>query len=140
MQNTRCGHYLPETEMLVVSGSPVVMRVPVRRCLLSEHMIAQIIQTERGREVARKLTLALTHLPEPAPADEAQTGSEPLRIRAALGPDLEPIHQSECLASRCLQSCTISYKSMLEQFGLTTQADELSTGCLEATELPEEAI
>ena len=133
MQSSRCGHFLLETEVLVVPGVPLVIRIPVRRCLLSERMIAQMAQNESGLAVARKLSLASSTLPTtPERSQEAQGNSLTQPIRAALGPDLEPIHGAECLEARCLQSCTPGYYALLAQFGVTPAAgDNPGKGCLE---------
>ena len=140
MQSNRCGNYVLETELLVVSGAPVVMQVPIRRCLLAERMLIQIVQTEPGREVAAKLTLALTNASGATILTNAGASESPL-LRAALGPDLEPIHHTECQASRCLHSCTPGYFAMLQQFGLPSASEEeIQRGCRETGELPEQAF
>lgn len=143
MQSNRCGHYSPEAELIVVSGAPLVIRIPVRRCLLAEQMLAQIAQTDAGLAVARKLSIA-SAAPSPAQGDpganpnaDAEGLSHP--IRAALGPDLEPIQHAECLVSRCLESCTPGYRAMLEQFGVqAAPGDYPGKGCLEPSAISEE--
>ncbi len=143
MESIRCGHYSPEAELIVVSGAPLVIRIPVRRCLLAEQMLAQIAQTDAGLVVARKLSIASATPPSAHddPDADISTNTEGLShpIRAALGPDLEPIHHAECLVSRCLESCTPGYRAMLEQFGVViASGDDPGRGCLESSALSEE--
>lgn len=66
---------------------------------------------------------------------------EHLVLRAALGPDLEPIHHADCLVSRCLQSCTPEYKNMLLQYGPPATVEERrDMGCLDTRPVTEEAL
>lgn len=133
MQYSRCGHFTLEVEELFVSGAAVMMRVPIRRCALAERMIALISQTEKGRDVARKLRIE----------QQGSTGQEEAAtlVRAAFGPDLEAIHSSECTANRCLESCTPSYKAILLQFAHGETADrEKGAGCIGTETLTGDAL
>ena len=103
-------------------------------------MLTQVVQTEQGREVAAKLTLALTNTFGATLLTNTDAAEAP-PLRAALGPDLEPIHHAECQISRCLHSCTPGYHTMLQQFGLpSAPEEEIHQGCREIRELPEEAF
>lgn len=136
METKRCGHFSIEVELLPIAEGAVVLRVPIRRCALAERMIALISETEAGREVARKLTIA-THARSENRQESAQ---ERLRldaemIRVAFGPDLEAIHPGECTIQRCQESCTPSYKLLLSHFGCDEAArQETGDGCLGLTE------
>lgn len=148
MQSDRCRHYQLETELIAVPGAPVLLRIPVRRCHLAEHMIARLTASEHGEEIAGKLMFPL-----PAPAEaslpirsDREAGERPesdveaVLIRAVFGPDLEPIHHADCLVQRCVSSCTPAYTTLLEQFGLTVDVNHATgRGCQEATEITEDA-
>lgn len=129
MQNSRCGNFSIEVEEIYVTGAPVVLRVPIRRCALAERMIEQISETKKGRQVARKLTIPVPDAAE-SPSRAAGAGQKP-SIRAAFGPDLEAIHPNECTVQRCRESCTPSYRSILLQFGQRARAEsEMDLGCI----------
>ena len=132
MPTNLCGHFSIEVELITLQHTPVILRVPVRRCALAERMIALLAQTDEGREVASKIQLMKSSLP----ADEAgQT-----RFRAAFGPDLEAINRSECTSQRCQESCTPGFRQVLAQFGYEADADrETGEGCLELTPEPADA-
>src|SRR5579871_4000410 len=120
MPEKRCGHFALEVEEVPVVAAAIVLRVPIRRCALAERMIAIISQTNEGMAVARKLIFTASSL-ESVQRLEGQTESpiqiDPDKIRVAFGPDLEAIHPAECTIQRCLESCTPSYRMLLEQFG-----------------------
>jgi len=124
--------------MVPISGGAVVLRVPIRRCALAERMIAQISQTEAGREVARKLTITASTFAQaenPPDAEQERVRIEAELIRVAFGPDLEAIHPGECTIQRCQESCTPSYKLLLGHFGCEEAArQETGRGCLGAGE------
>ena len=127
MQTDYCGHFSAEVELVSVQHSPVVLRVPVRRCALAERMIAAISRTDAGREVAEKIQILGSH-------HSGDAGSQVVEdnIRAAFGPDLEPISRPECSVARCQQSCTPGYKQVLVHFGYAVEAEEeTGSGCLE---------
>jgi hypothetical protein len=140
METGRCKHFSIEAEEIYVSGAPVVLRVPIRRCMLAERMIGLISQTAKGSEVAHKLRIASdphrTHAPAEHPhADQVKPPILEAEIRAAFGPDLEVIHHVECTIQRCKESCTPSYKSLLQHFDLHELADqETGAGCFGANE------
>lgn len=138
MQTNRCGHFSLETEIIPVLHTAVVLRVPIRRCALSEHMVAVISQTEEGREVTRKLTIAPARSEGGVVAADETAES---RIRVAFGPDLEAIHAAECTVERCQVSCTPGYRLLLQQFGHPDEAErETGEGCLEISESETDVI
>jgi hypothetical protein len=125
MPTNLCGHFSLEIELLPVTHTSVVLRVPIRRCALAEHMVALISQRDEGQVIARKLSIA------EAPSANS---TEPDRnsIRVAFGPDLEAIHRPECTSQRCQESCTPSYRALVRQFGFEEEAErETGSGCLE---------
>lgn len=127
MPTILCGHFSLEVEMVPVTHTSVILRVPIRRCALAERMIAVIAQNEEGREIARKLTISSS-------AVGTQEGGEADRIRVAFGPDLEAIHRMECSSQRCQESCTPNYRAILRQFGFDQEAErETASGCFEIT-------
>ena len=131
MDTVRCKHFSIEVEEIYVPGAPVVLRLPVRRCALAERMIVSISQTTSGAEVAMKLRI--DHLPEGTDADpgRAVAPTDPEKVRAAFGPDLEPIHGAECTVQRCKESCTLHYRTILQHFDLHELAEQESeVGCL----------
>src|SRR5579884_3896303 len=82
METKRCGHFSVEVEMLPIAEGAVVLRVPIRRCALAERMIGLISQTEAGREVARKLTIATaTHARS---ENQQKSSQERLRLEAEM--------------------------------------------------------
>lgn len=120
MQTNFCGHFSTEVELLSVQHTGVILRVPVRRCALAEHMIGILSRTEEGQDVAAKIQLL-------------GSSSEP-RIRAAFGPDLEVINRAECTTTRCQVSCTPGYRQVLLHFGYAGEAEqETGSGCLEVS-------
>ena len=126
MQTRTCGHFSTEVELILLQHTPVVLRVPVRRCALAERMIAILSKTEEGREVASKIQLM---------ESECQPGSDRNphgKFRAAFGPDLEAINRVECTSERCHQSCTPGYRQVLANFGFGEEASrESGKGCLD---------
>src|SRR2546423_880299 len=131
MPKNLCGHFSLEIELLPVTHTSVVLRVPIRRCALSERMIALLSQHEEGLEIARRLTIA-----EASPPHD--TESKESRIRVAFGPDLEAIHRLECTPQRCQESCTPSYRALLRQFDFEEDAEqEAGSGCMELTQAEE---
>jgi hypothetical protein len=145
MEIVRCKHFSVEVEEIYVSGAPVMLRVPIRRCALAERMIGYIAKTARGRSVALKLRIAsrqneahaaaygvdLNRSESGVASSEMQAEFEEETIRAAFGPDLEAIHHLECTAQRCKESCTPSYRWLLEHFDLHDLAEqETGVGCL----------
>src|SRR5438477_8917165 len=46
MSTSLCGHFSLEVELLPVTHTSVVLRVPIRRCALAERMISIIRQDE----------------------------------------------------------------------------------------------
>ncbi len=143
MSCSHCGHFSLDTEKIHVPGVLVVIRVPIRRCRLAEHMVGLIATTESGREVARKLTISTTTLKQVggAPlADNPEDQATDSPIRVAFGPDLEAIHAAECTPQRCKESCTPCYKLLLQQFGFEDQAEsETGSGCFDLTAETSEA-
>jgi len=150
MQTNRCGNYVLEIELLPAPGTHVLLRVPVRRCLLSEHLFSHLVKTEQGRDVVRKLILASSDIqsarsvsvggnPEEQPDGNRDSNHDGIDLvdlsllRAALGPDLEPIHHTQCMVARCNQSCTPGYRRLLEQFGDPVSLAENGIGCPDAT-------
>ncbi len=113
-----------------MSGAGVELRVPIRRCLLGEQMARLLMQTEAGRAVCSRL---LINSPESREAPELRESEDEANpIRMAYGPDLEPIHPLECLLDRCIESCSPSYKAMLQEFGLHEAVDaQEGKGCYE---------
>lgn len=127
MQTLRCGHFQLEVEQILVPGAPVVLRVPVRRCLLAEHMIGLIGRTDQGTKIARQLRIQSSAEAPEAAAEEA--------VRAAFGPDLEAIHPLDCTVQRCRESCSPGFKIMASQFGFDAEAQaETGAGCLDPTQ------
>lgn len=132
MQTKPCAHFSTEVELISLQHTPVVLRVPVRRCALAERMIAILSRTTEGREVASKIQLMETSSHEGA---GPQTG-----YLAAFGPDLEAINRVECIAPRCRASCTPGYRQILQHFGFMTEAEqETGEGCLELDHEPVDA-
>ncbi len=134
METIRCGQFSLDVEIVLVQGTPVTLRVPVRRCALAERMIALISKTPEGRVVARKLTLDassrqfLDDVPEGAGEIEIDASV----VRAGFGPDLDVIHSAECTVQRCQESCTPHFKLILQQFGYAEDArKETGAGCRE---------
>ena len=123
----RCPRFVVESDILLVSGAGVELRVPIRRCLLGEQMTQRLLTVEAGREIAHRLLIN-------GPSADS-TGSEIAQeIRVAFGPDLEPIHAGECTVQRCVESCSPAYKEMLQQFGLIDEAEQnMEEGCYEET-------
>ena len=135
MQSNRCRHYQLETELIAVPGAPVMLRIPVRRCHLAEHMLERLATTEQGAEIGRKLMFPTPSVSPHSMNNPDDVPSNGLLIRAVFGPDLEPIHHDDCLAERCLASCTPSYVFLMEQFGTGMDARHAAgKGCQEATE------
>ncbi len=135
MAGTHCNHFSLEVEELKLPHSYVLLRVPIRRCALAEHMVHLLAQSQQGRTVARKLTLAASRA---AFEGEGLAGEETLRV--AFGPDLEAIHAQECTVSRCQQSCTPSYRLLLLEFGFEEEAGQISEKeCLELLIVAERA-
>ena len=123
----RCPRFVVESDVLLVSGVGVELRVPVRRCLLSEQMTRRLLTVEAGRDVAYRLLIN-----GPSAANAANVVHE--EIRVAFGPDLEAIQASECTVLRCVESCSPAYKEMLQQFGLIEEAEQnVEEGCYEET-------
>jgi hypothetical protein len=137
----RCGNFSIEVEEVHVTGSPVVLRVPVRRCSLAERMIALLSETDQGRDVAHKLIIDISNQ-----TAEPDAATEPVRtdrtaIRTAFGPDLEAINSADCTIERCRESCTPSYRTILLQFGHAFEEDPLlDFGCLEGADLEQNTI
>lgn len=151
MQTKRCGNYVLEIELLSVPGTGTLLRVPVRRCLLSEHLFTLLMMTERGRDLVRKLVLSTSAIPAEQgnvefegvwrnsvsganpKGDGAKDPGEPSPplLRSALGPDLEPIHHSQCVVSRCTMSCTPGYRRLLDQYADVEVTEEVIPGCSE---------
>lgn len=143
MESNRCGHFSIEVEMLPVSNTTLVLRVPIRRCALAERMIYIIAGTEEGREVARKLIITASNLTAHMETGQAQEAAaiQAEMIRVAFGPDLEAIHASECTVQRCQESCTPSYRLLLHQFGCDRDAEqETGAGCLDLGKMPSDAL
>jgi hypothetical protein len=144
MSDNRCSHFSLEVEELPVTNTPIVLRVPIRRCALAERMIAVISRTGDGRAVARKLTIATsTRTTEESRIEEALESAdvEVGVIRVAFGPDLEAIHPAECTVQRCRESCTPSYRMLLNQFGFAGEAErETGKGCLDHSQVTEDAL
>ena len=140
MQSNRCRHYQLETEYIPVPGAPVMLSIPVRRCHLAEHMIERLAMSGQGTDIARKLMFPSAPTLE-APADGSNAAlPENLLIRAAFGPDLEPIHHEDCIVQRCMGSCTPGYVALLDQFGIEIDADHaVGKGCQEPGEVTEDA-
>ena len=140
MQSNRCRHYQLETEFIPVPGAPVMLSIPVRRCHLAEHMIERLAASEQGADIARKLVFPSARPSEPPTNSPIHVLPEKYLIRAAFGPDLEPIHHEDCIVQRCVGSCTPGYVSLLEQFGMVIDADHaVGKGCYEAGEVTEDA-
>lgn len=140
MQSNRCRHYQLETEFIPVPGAPVMLSIPVRRCHLAEHMIERLATSDNGRDIARKLMFPSAPTPEfPVDGNNAAL-PESLLIRAAFGPDLEPIHHEDCIVQRCMGSCTPGYIALLDQFEIEIDADHaVGKGCQEPNEVTEDA-
>ena len=144
MPGSHCGHFSLDIEQIYVQGVPVIVRLPIRRCRLAEHMVSVIATTQAGREVARKLTISTTTLDNVGgEVYMIPTGDDlPMdsTIRVAFGPDLEAIHGVECTPERCRESCTPCYKMLLAQFGFEEQAEqETGSGCFELSAESNEA-
>jgi len=123
MPTNRCGHFSLEVEEVSVPLAAVVVRVPIRRCALAEHMIGILAHSDEGNQIAQKLQIA-------ASRRDADTYGE--QVRVAFGPDLDVIHATECTVQRCQESCTPSYRLLLQQFGFDEDAArETGEGCLE---------
>jgi hypothetical protein len=125
MHTNGCGHFSTEVEQIALPHTPVVLRVPVRRCALAERMIALLSKTDEGRMVGGKIQLM---------GSDVDSGGDglPSRIRAAFGPDLEAINRTECTAARCQESCTPGFRQMVSHFGYLNVAEqETGDGCLE---------
>lgn len=138
MQSNRCRHYQLETELIAVPGAPVMLRIPVRRCHLAEHMLERLAATERGAEIAPKLMFPTSLLLAHSANDPDVPRADGRLIRAVFGPDLEPIHHDDCIAERCLASCTPGYIFLMEQFGTGMDVRHAEgKGCQEATETSE---
>lgn len=133
----RCPRLKIESEIVLVSGAGVELRVPIRRCLLGEQMVRLLMQSVEGRAVSSRL---LINSPKTLEAPSLREGAnDTMPIRVAYGPDLEPIHPLECLIDRCIESCSPSYKAMLIEFGLNDAiVMGTSDGCHEL--VPEETL
>jgi hypothetical protein len=127
MQNNRCGHFSLQVEELHVADASVMLRVPIRRCALAEHMISVLVSTTEGAALAKKLLVTMVG------SVGTDTGSfDTSKIVVAFGPDLESIHPMECTVGRCKESCTPGYRSILFQYGFTDEAErENGKGCLD---------
>jgi 1,6-anhydro-N-acetylmuramate kinase len=131
MDTVRCKYFSIEVEEIHVPDATVVLRLPVRRCGMAERMIGFISGTEAGAAAALKLRI--DHLTGNSASDAAP--ATPEQIRAAFGPDLEPIHQAECTVRRCRESCTLHYQTILRHFDLRELAEqETGVGCHGGTE------
>lgn len=140
MQSNRCRHYQLETEFIPVPGAPVMLSIPVRRCHLAEHMIERLATSGQGTDIARKLMFPSAPASEPDRDNHTNALPENFLIRAAFGPDLEPIHHEDCIVQRCLGSCTPGYVALLEQFGIAIDANHATgRGCQETSEITEDA-
>jgi hypothetical protein len=129
MQTNCCGHHSTEIELLSVPHTAVVLRVPVRRCALAERMIAILSRTDDGREIAGKIQIGVS-----GSTDDQFNNDAAATVRAAFGPDLEPISRADCTTNRCRESCTPGYRQMLQHFGYTDEAgEETGEGCLEVS-------
>ena len=126
----RCPRLKIESEVILVSGAGVELRVPIRRCLLGEQMVRLLMQTEAGRAVCSRLLINSPETLEAPSLRESENEARPVRV--AYGPDLEPIHPLECQIDRCVESCSPSYKAMLLEFGLhEAVAAQEGRGCYE---------
>jgi hypothetical protein len=135
MPGHRCAHFSLEIEELRLPHTYIPLRVPIRRCALAEHMVVLLSRSEEGRTVAAKLMVAASRetLAEGEELSQATT-------RVAFGPDLEAIHAPECTVLRCQESCTPSYRLLLLEFGLETEAGQVSeASCLELVRLATES-
>ena len=141
MQSNRCRHYQLETEYIPVPGVPVMLGIPVRRCHLAEHMIERLAASDNGVDIARKLMFPAALASEAGATPRNNALPENLLIRAAFGPDLEPIHHEDCIVQRCVGSCTPGYIALLEQVGITVDPDHaVGKGCQEPDEVTEDAL
>ncbi len=135
MARSQCGHFSLEVQELPLSGVPVVLRVPIRRCKLAERMVALLATQEAGHEVVRKIVISES-LKTGGTGQHDKAELENLNIealRVAFGPDLEAIHPHECTAQRCQDSCTPGFQALLRNFGFNEDASkETGTGCLES--------
>jgi hypothetical protein len=130
MQTNRCGHFSLEVEEVFIPHTAVVIRLPIRRCALAEHMIGALARSEEGNHIAGKLRIV---------AADGTTEAEGERIRVAFGPDLDVIHSNECTVQRCQESCTPSFRLLLRQFDLEEEAlRETEDGCLKLAPRAEE--
>ena len=116
VNSPRCTQLKIESEIVVVSGAGVELRVPIRRCLLGEQMARLLMQTEGGQLVCAHLLINSPMTRTTPGLGEAE--NENRSVRVAYGPDLEPIHPLECTIDRCMESCSPSYKTILLEFGL----------------------
>ncbi len=124
MPTNCCGHFSADVELISLPHTPVVLRVPVRRCALAERMIAIVSRTEDGRAVAEKIQIMQS--------SRSNAEGEQLEIRAAFGPDLDAITRADCTPARCQESCTPGFRQVVRYFGYATDADdERGEGCAE---------
>lgn len=136
MHTNRCGHFTLEVEELRVPNSAVPLRVPVRRCALAEYMISVLARSEEGLVITRQLVMT----PNKTLPHNAGTFST-ADVRVAFGPDLEAIHGLECTVQRCQESCTPSYRLLLQQFGFHADAErENGEGCQDLSQAETDAI
>ena len=94
----RCPHYQMISEPLEMEGPTSYLAV--RRCLLTERMIALLRQSPEGAALADKLIVNAMNN----------------RSFAFVGPDLEAVTQQACSVKRCEERCTPSYTQHLDLF------------------------
>lgn len=102
----RCPHYQLYSEPLEMDGPPSYLAV--RRCLLTERLIAHLRQTEEGSLLAPKLLVR-------AAVDKEF---------AIVGPDFESVTQRTCSQTRCEERYTPAYQEHLDQFGVVDHRED----------------
>lgn len=104
MDAPTCPHFQTRMEEVPRHAGSTVL--PIRRCLLSERMVALLRPVPAAQTVV--WTVALDPTEEP-----------PVCLN---GPDFDTIEHARCTVERCEVSCSLRYRALLARFGVADPA------------------